>query len=1328
MRGRLGLAVLLTLGAVGCDDSETSGFDVVASASRTVGNAPLPISFSARTNGPLEGDYRWAWDFGDGETSDEAAPTHVFAQPGAYTVTVTVTEGGSGAAGKATVAVEVDAAADLVISDVVVDPRRARAGETINFSWGFQNRGAAVRGGWATTVFLSRDATFGPEDIVVFERPHADDAPSDRPTGVDEPITLPADLTSGDWMVGVFADAEGVVGDLDRADNLAFAPFPLEVRNPTDNGPDLIVCGVSIPAFDTLPAGQTPIAQIGDQLPVKVCLGNNGNQPTPLAGYVLYLSRDEAVDPADRPVGGRDNLALGAGDREDFDDLVDLPLELDAGVWYVLAAADVENRVEEQSETNNERGWPGPIELVEAGMVEGVDLVVARLEVQGDRGFWGQALPGTLQLVNRGNVPVERNFVVRLLALPVDGGAAVQLPSINVPGIAAGGDVEIPLMATITRRVEEGDYRLAAEADPTNATDDVNPGNNRRTLQQVLRLGGEPRLDPAVSGVTLDLETVEAGDALTVQGTLRNMGTDATGSFEVAVVFSADALIDGGDVEVDRFTIEGLDGEAELPVTRPVTVPVDLDQQVPVWRVALVVDPADRLTAELDEANNVAFAPAPLTVTGAMGGCAEDLANEDNDTPADAVTLAAGAYPGLGACDAADWFAVQVPAGQVLDVSLGWAEAEGTLTLTLADAEGEPLRSGEGPAGALRAFEAATDAERTVLVQVAGVGARLQYDLGVALTPAGDGPNLRVRAVTASPAVVVPGATVEVRFELVNVGGAEAGASAAGVALSGPSAADLGTIEAPTVGAGEAVAVSGRVEVPGGLATGRYVLAVTADADEAIGEGSEDDNVGVGALRVDPDQACEVDALEPNGSPYEPENVADQAAAVAAGEYDGLFVCRGDDDWYAIELAEGERLTVTAAFTHLEGDIDLALYAPDGATLIADSASLQNTESVGLLRAPMAGTWLLRVYLAAGDGTAVVNGYGLTVEVEPADACADDRFEPNGSAQEAELLPDGRHDLTLCPGDEDWFRFSIPAGNTVSFQVASGDAGVRITLFDPSGAEVDDDLRRIAHEATTSGFHLLRAQVVADEPVVYQLVVAGVSGVDLAVTAVRLSAAEVGLGGDLRAEVDIQNQRGDVARDLAVQFLLSADDQPSADDVELARAEVARVDGAASQTITQRLRVPRDAMEGDGFVVVVLDPERQIADVRRGNDVGAAPLSVAAACVDDDPRSNEGPATATPLDASPLEGGVVCPFTEDWYALDLDAAGALTVRLAFDHALGDLDLVVWDAEGAAVLGESRTEADEEVVELALDAPGRVLLQVDGFLDARNTYTLDWERP
>jgi PKD repeat protein len=59
-------------------------------ASSTEGNAPLNVSFLDRSAGSPDS---WSWDFGDGTVSHEQNPTHLYASPGSYDVSLTVENG-----------------------------------------------------------------------------------------------------------------------------------------------------------------------------------------------------------------------------------------------------------------------------------------------------------------------------------------------------------------------------------------------------------------------------------------------------------------------------------------------------------------------------------------------------------------------------------------------------------------------------------------------------------------------------------------------------------------------------------------------------------------------------------------------------------------------------------------------------------------------------------------------------------------------------------------------------------------------------------------------------------------------------------------------------------------------------------------------------------------------------------------------------------------------------------------------------------------------------------------------------------------------------------
>jgi hypothetical protein len=73
--------------------------------SATEGSPPLTIQFATGS------ELKTRWDFGDGTTSHEPAPTHTFKQPGLYTVTLTVTDT-AGNTAQSLIPIAVDRSAD----------------------------------------------------------------------------------------------------------------------------------------------------------------------------------------------------------------------------------------------------------------------------------------------------------------------------------------------------------------------------------------------------------------------------------------------------------------------------------------------------------------------------------------------------------------------------------------------------------------------------------------------------------------------------------------------------------------------------------------------------------------------------------------------------------------------------------------------------------------------------------------------------------------------------------------------------------------------------------------------------------------------------------------------------------------------------------------------------------------------------------------------------------------------------------------------------------------------------------------------------------------
>ncbi|MCF6442979.1 cellulose binding domain-containing protein [Pseudoalteromonas luteoviolacea] len=73
--------------------SQNNDVTVVASASNNQGTAPATINFTSEATNLPSDNVSYHWDFGNGQTSNEINPQHIFDQAGAYSVLLTIKDG-----------------------------------------------------------------------------------------------------------------------------------------------------------------------------------------------------------------------------------------------------------------------------------------------------------------------------------------------------------------------------------------------------------------------------------------------------------------------------------------------------------------------------------------------------------------------------------------------------------------------------------------------------------------------------------------------------------------------------------------------------------------------------------------------------------------------------------------------------------------------------------------------------------------------------------------------------------------------------------------------------------------------------------------------------------------------------------------------------------------------------------------------------------------------------------------------------------------------------------------------------------------------------------
>jgi Cys-rich repeat protein len=168
-------------------------------------------------------------------------------------------------------------------------------------------------------------------------------------------------------------------------------------------------------------------------------------------------------------------------------------------------------------------------------------------------------------------------------------------------------------------------------------------------------------------------------------------------------------------------------------------------------------------------------------------------------------------------------------------------------------------------------------------------------------------------------------------------------------------------------------------------------------------------------------RACPPDRFEPNPD-------AAHATSLAEGSAAGLTLCDREEDWFAMSLVRGDRISLTVDADPLfESTLETSLLDAAGRALAQGALALDYTVS-------RPGTYGLR--LRSSD--AYVE-YGLRLLIGKGTPCDDDRFEPDDDLASAAVLPGaGDYDkLTLCGLDVDLFRIEVPQGKGLKVELES---------------------------------------------------------------------------------------------------------------------------------------------------------------------------------------------------------------------------------------------------------------------------------------------------
>lgn len=204
------------------------------------------------------------------------------------------------------------------------------------------------------------------------------------------------------------------------------------------------------------------------------------------------------------------------------------------------------------------------------------------------------------------------------------------------------------------------------------------------------------------------------------------------------------------------------------------------------------------------------------------------------------------------------------------------------------------------------------------------------------------------------------------------------------------------------------------------------------------------------------------DAYE--GKPPDGNNLNNTATEITAGEYPGMVVSEGRDDWYRIRVDNSERLMVEIHWPSFIGTLNLVLYNTSDHNVVEEAASILNGLRAGPIHTfNMSGDYAWYFIHVTGDNE-YARYYDLTIVIAELDDWAEDNDNINDayllstttkSYEPTETDPFGG--FFSLKYDYDWFVISLLPGDwfTARIEFNGAEGNLDMKLYDGYLNELD---------------------------------------------------------------------------------------------------------------------------------------------------------------------------------------------------------------------------------------------------------------------------------
>lgn len=341
---------------------------------------------------------------------------------------------------------------DFIINDVLQIPVPIASGASLNIKYTINNKGTLASGISTTGFYLSTDATFDSNDLLISSNL---EPILDGSSIVNQElfVTIPASVTDGQYYLFIVADYLKQIIESDDANNSASTSINISTHA------RLVITGMEAPK-STL---------VGETISISYTLQNVGTIASGISSTEFYLSKDDILDVGDLLVGSFDEISISAGSNVSDNTTIVIPKTVVAGQYYLIYKADNSN---ENMNTSS----------IVISIVSLPDLIINAVKAP-ENGIIGSTLNVEYSIKNTGTMDCAPSTSGLYLSEDeVLDQNDLLLTTISELSITRGIEVAMNVTITIPAVVTQGLYYLIVAADHKELITEIEKINNNSSV------------------------------------------------------------------------------------------------------------------------------------------------------------------------------------------------------------------------------------------------------------------------------------------------------------------------------------------------------------------------------------------------------------------------------------------------------------------------------------------------------------------------------------------------------------------------------------------------------------------------------------------------------------------------------------------------------------------------------------------------------------------------------------------------------------------------------------------------------------------------------